>query len=78
MDNGNWEIGFSAESLEELLSGEEAGTTLWFLAGYAKGLADSQAIQNGERRMVLEADGAHGWRLRSSVVDAGEIHRHHS
>jgi hypothetical protein len=40
MDNGNWEIGFSPSNLDVLLGGEQAAMTLWFLAGYLKGLAD--------------------------------------
>jgi hypothetical protein len=70
MNNGNWEIGVSAESLDQLLSGEQAGMTLWFLAGYVKGITDSHALQRGERLMVLEPDGDQGWRLRSSAVEA--------
>jgi hypothetical protein len=70
MDNPNWEIGVSADSLDQLLSGEQAGSTLWFLAGYAKGISDSHALHRGERHMVLEPDGDQGWRLRSAAVDA--------
>jgi hypothetical protein len=70
MDNANWEIGVSADSLDELLSGEQAGMNLWFLAGYVKGITDSNALHQGERRMVLEPDGDQGWRLRSAAVDA--------
>ena len=40
MDHGNWEIGCNADNLDDLLSGEHAAMTLWFLAGYLKGLAD--------------------------------------
>ena len=68
MDNTNWEIGVSADSVEDLLSGEQAAMTLWFLAGYVKGISDSHALQQGERTMVLEPDGQQGWRLRSSPV----------
>jgi hypothetical protein len=70
MNNGNWEIGVTAESLDQLLSGEQAGMNLWFLAGYVKGITDSQALQRGERLMVLEPDGDQGWRLRSAAVEA--------
>jgi hypothetical protein len=56
MDNANWEIGVSADSLEELLCGEQAGMTLWFLAGYAKGLSDSYAWQQGERLSSTQVD----------------------
>jgi hypothetical protein len=70
MNSGNWEIGVSGESLDQLLSGEQAGMSLWFLAGYVKGITDSQALLRGERRMVLEPDGDQGWRLRSDAVDA--------
>ena len=70
MNNGNWEIGVSAESLDQLLSGEQAGMTLWFLAGYVKGITDSHALLRGERLMVIEPDGDQGWRLRSDVADA--------
>ena len=35
--NGNWEIGFNSGNLDDLLSGEKAAMTLWFLAGYLKG-----------------------------------------
>jgi hypothetical protein len=70
MNNANWEIGVSADSLDQLLSGDQAGMTLWFLAGYAKGITDSHALQRGERCMVLEPDGDLGWRLRSAAVEA--------
>jgi hypothetical protein len=70
MNSGNWEIGVSGESLDQLLSGEQAGMSLWFLAGYVKGITDSQSLLRGERRMVIEPDGDQGWRLRSDVVDA--------
>ncbi|WP_398326044.1 hypothetical protein [Vulcanococcus sp.] len=70
MNSGNWEIGVSGESLDQLLSGEQAGMSLWFLAGYVKGITDSQALLRGERRMVVEPDGDQGWRLRSDAVDA--------
>lgn len=70
MNSGNWEIGVSGESLDQLLSGEQAGMSLWFLAGYVKGITDSQALLRGERRMVIEPDGDQGWRLRSDAVDA--------
>lgn len=70
MNSGNWEIGVSGESLDQLLSGEQAGMSLWFLAGYVKGITDSQALLRGERRMVIEPDGDQGWRLRCDAVDA--------
>jgi hypothetical protein len=70
MNSGNWQIGVSGESLDQLLSGEQAGMSLWFLAGYVKGITDSQALLRGERRMVIEPDGDQGWRLRSDAVDA--------
>ena len=54
----------------ELLSGEEAGMNLWFLAGYAKGITDSHALQIGERHIVLEPDGERGWRLRCAAKEA--------
>ena len=66
MQIGDWEIGVSSEKLDELFSGEQAGMTLWFMAGYLKGLSDGTAVQNGERQLVLEPDGEQGWRLRSS------------
>lgn len=69
MENGNWEIGVSGDNLDELFSGEQAGMTLWFLAGYLKGVTDSQAMQTDGRRLVLEPDGDQGWRLRSSMTD---------
>ena len=73
MKDGNWEIGFGSGSLDELLSGESSARTLWFLAGYLKGLTDrgelqSDELQNGERRMVLEPDGDGSWRLRSMAM----------
>jgi len=70
MDNANWEIGVSSESLDELLSGDQAGMNLWFLAGYMKGITDSQALQVGERHIVLEPDGDRGWRLRCGVPES--------
>jgi hypothetical protein len=69
MDNANWEIGVSAENLEELLSGEQAGMNLWFLAGYVKGISDSQALQVGERRLVFEPSGDNSWRLSCSAAE---------
>lgn len=71
MDNGNWEIGFSSNNLDELLSGEKAAMTLWFLAGYLKGITDSTELHSGERRMTLEANGDGGWQVRSTGL-AGE------
>ena len=69
MDNANWQIGVSADSLDQLLSGEQAGLNLWFLAGYVKGISDSQALQIGNRQIVLEPDGERSWRLRCDAVD---------
>ena len=69
MDNANWEIGVSADSLDELLSGEQAGMNLWFLAGYVKGITDGQALQVGDRHLVLEPDGDNGWRLSCDAVE---------
>lgn len=40
----SWEIGLSDRHLDVLLSGRHAGKTLWFLAGYVRGLADSQSL----------------------------------
>jgi hypothetical protein len=45
MDHGNWEIGCNADNLDDLLSGEHAAMTLWFLAGYLKGMSDSHTLQ---------------------------------
>ena len=72
MDNSNWEIGFSSTNIDELLSGERAAMTLWFLAGYLKGLSDGNDLHCDERRMVLEPDGDGSWRLRSRVIGSGE------
>ena len=69
MDNANWEIGVSADSLDALLSGEQAGMNLWFLAGYVKGVSDGQALQVGDRHIVLEPNGDNGWLLRLDAVD---------
>ena len=66
MQIGDWEIGVSSEKLDELFSGEQADMTLWFMAGYLKGLTEGTALQNGERELLLEPDGERGWRLRSS------------
>jgi hypothetical protein len=44
MDNGHWEIGVCTETLDDLLTGAEAGNQLWFLAGYLKGFSDSQSF----------------------------------
>ena len=68
MKDGNWEIGFDSGNLDELLSGESSAMTLWFLAGYLKGLSDGGELQNGVRRMVLEPDGDGSWQLRSKVI----------
>ena len=68
--NGNWEIGFNSGNLDDLLSGEKAAMTLWFLAGYLKGLTDGGDLHSGDRRMVLEPDGDGSWRLRSTAADA--------
>ena len=68
MDDGNWEIGLSGETLEDLLNSEATGMSLWFLAGYLKGLSDGGAVQAGERQMLLEPDGHQGWRLRSTAI----------
>jgi len=68
MDHGNWEIGLSGESLDDLLNSETTGMTLWFLAGYLKGLSDGGAVQAGEREMLLEPDGDQGWRVRYSAM----------
>ena len=68
MDNGNWEVGFGSDNLDELLSGESSAMTLWFLAGYLKGLSDGGDLSSGERRMVLEPDGDGSWRLRSHAI----------
>ena len=54
MQIGDWEIGVNSEKLDELFSGEQAGMTLLFMAGYLKGLSDSTAVQNGERQLVLD------------------------
>ncbi len=72
MDNSNWEIGFSSSNIDELLSGERAAMTLWFLAGYLKGLSDGNDLHSDERRMVLEPDGDGSWRLRSRVLGASD------
>jgi hypothetical protein len=69
MDNGNWEIGFNSVNIDDLLSGEQAAMTLWFLAGYLKGLADGGELSSGERRMMLEPDGEGSWRLHSNAAD---------
>lgn len=70
MDNPNWEIGVSADSLDALLSGEQAGMNLWFLAGYVKGITDGQALRAGDQQIVLEPDGEQGWRLRYGMAQA--------
>lgn len=69
MQIGDWEIGVSSEKLDELFNGEQAAMTLWFMAGYLKGLSEGTAIQNGERELLLESDGEQGWRLRSFQQD---------
>jgi hypothetical protein len=46
--------------------------TLWFMAGYLKGLTDSSALHSGERQMVLEADGDQGWRLRYAKSESDD------
>ena len=68
MKDSNWEIGFDSCNLDELLSGESSAMTLWFLAGYIKGLSDGGALQNGVRRMLLEPDTDGSWQLHSSVI----------
>ena len=79
MNDGNWEIGFGSDNVDELLCGESSAMTLWFLAGYLKGLTDGGELQNGVRRMVLEPDGDGSWRLRSSEIrhlDAAQLSEH--
>ena len=79
MDNGNWEIGFSSSNLDDLLSGETSAMTLWFLAGYLKGLTDGGDLQSGDRRMVLEPDGDGSWRLRSCAIEPrGPVDSNHA
>ena len=68
MNDGNWEIGFGSDNLDDLLSGESAAMSLWFLAGYLKGLSDGGELQSGDRRMVLEPDGDGSWHLRSTAI----------
>lgn len=79
MNDGNWEIGFGSDNVDELLSGESSAMTLWFLAGYLKGLTDGGELQNGVRRMVLEPDGDGSWRLRSCEIrhlDVAQLSEH--
>jgi hypothetical protein len=71
MANDNWEVGIHADSLDDLLCGESAPMTLWFLAGYLKGLSDGGDIHSGERRMTLEPDSGGGWRLTSRADQPG-------
>lgn len=68
MNDGEWEIGFDCGSLDALLSGESSAMTLWFLAGYLKGLSDGGELQNGVRRLVLEPAEDGSWHLRSRVI----------
>jgi hypothetical protein len=75
MTNGNWEIGFGANDLDDLLSGETAGMTLWFLAGYLKGISDSHELHNGMRRMTLEPREDGSWQLHSKQVDGDDAPR---
>jgi hypothetical protein len=70
--NDNWEIGFNSGNLDDLLSGEGAAMTLWFLAGYLKGLTDGGDLHSSDRRMVLEPDGDGTWRLRSTASGKSE------
>jgi len=72
MEHDHWEIGLRGEALDDLLTSEKAGMTLWFMAGYLKGLTDSSALHSGERQMVLEADGDHGWRLRYAKSESDD------
>ena len=72
MDHGNWEIGLNATNFDDLFSGERAAMTLWFLAGYLKGLTDGGELHSGERRVVLEPDGDDSWRLRCKRNDPGD------
>jgi hypothetical protein len=68
MDNANWEIGINSDSLDDLLAGQTAPMTLWFLAGYLKGLSDGGDLQAGDQRMTIEPDGDGRWRLRATAV----------
>lgn len=70
MDNGNWEIGFNAVNVDDLLNGERAAMTLWFLAGYLKGLTDGGELHRGDQQLVLEPDGEGSWRLCSHAMEA--------
>jgi hypothetical protein len=46
--------------------------TLWFLAGYLKGLSDGGDLQAGDQRMTIEPDGDGSWRLRSTALGQQE------
>ena len=65
-----WEIAISADSLDKLFGGEQAGMNLWFLAGYVKGLVDGSALLKGESHLVLEPVGERSWRLRCGAAEA--------
>lgn len=78
MDHGNWEIGMNTNNIDDLLNGERAAMTLWFLAGYLKGLTDGGELHSGERRVVLEPDGTDSWRLRcrrNEPIDSSDTDR---
>ena len=66
MDNTDWEVGFRGLEFDELLNNDQAATTLWFLAGYLKGISDCNGLRDGERCMVHEPDGKPGWSLSTS------------
>jgi hypothetical protein len=68
MENTNWEIGINADTLDDLLAGQTAPMTLWFLAGYLKGLSDGGDLQAGDQRMTIEPDGDGSWRLEGDAA----------
>lgn len=68
MTAGDWEVGFKGQSLEELLNGDDAAQTLWFLAGYLKGMSDGSEMHAGVRQMLFEVTGENSWRLQSKAI----------
>jgi hypothetical protein len=62
MENGHWEIGVNAETLDDLLGGEDAHAMLWFLAGYLKGFSDSASLNGSQmwEPQVSESASTHG------------------
>ncbi|MFM7312723.1 MAG: hypothetical protein ACKO0M_06090 [Cyanobium sp.] len=57
MDSGNWQIGCREDSLDDLLGDVTSACSLWFLAGYLKGLREGGLLEGDMPSVLLEPDG---------------------